>query len=801
MNLSHFCKTIFAFGLLAVFVLPGFVSAQTSIGSKKEPIDVSIQLEKQKKQQPSITKKKKTSLSEKKKNNLEKIQANIAKRLEKIYGKNSLVQSIVGIPASADSAPRIAGWGGKVNQHINLSTGQWETDPDGSSGDELIGLDYCKKWYPGTIGYRSYSTELITTWQNRGNTGGPFPNTVQTYECVQPASVGRTSGGDSGFSTTGVTEASPVRVTLTVDTLTQNPGTTLPNGTMYEGQKAVLEWLTYETASSCTTNINPAYTTNSGIDWNISPVIGTHTYTVTCKNSTGATGSVKGVLTVLPKPTSVQKIASVSVDLKVNGSDGPISVSYLSNLKAEWKSDGAEYCTASGTPAPTADRVKMWTSFTNPTGEIPKTGSINLLSAQSFGFNPADPQYISQVVLVVSCAGSSGTAEDRVVVNISKPVDGLDATPRIAYWPGKTNQHVTANGEWSTDKIYTGASSMLDKGVYCNLKYPGLNAWEPYKMETITTWQSAGNNDGPYTNTVQTYKCIKKVTNTDINTVGEAVLLGTGDKVLDKNWARLCSDGKPHIQVLSPNGGEVYQYDDILNIRWKTCNIPASGKIQQGIGYFDPGEDEQSAGTGVCLNVDSEITHTCLSPQNTGNARLSLKAGEYLSKLARNRGILIEDIHGKNFQYQLCFNAEDGNPLCGAYDVSDTLFTIQKSGTPNVRTVTDQVMAKKQQSAIDANFNPESYDIDLGPNDAIGRGETGENVCLLQELIKAIGFGRGITPSSPCTYGPRTVRAVSKFQKSYNLPRTGVVDIDTLDVMLDLIDETDTLQKKSLLNR
>jgi len=40
--------------------------------------------------------------------------------------------------------------------------------------------------------------------------------------------------------------------------------------------------------------------------------------------------------------------APVTVDLTANGSDGPISVSYKSNVKLEWEAKNASYCQASG---------------------------------------------------------------------------------------------------------------------------------------------------------------------------------------------------------------------------------------------------------------------------------------------------------------------------------------------------------------------------------------------------------------------------------------------------------------------
>jgi hypothetical protein len=95
---------------------------------------------------------------------------------------------------TTDTTPRIAMWYGKVNQHTN-SNGEWVTDPDGVSGagnysqwgSEGYGdrkLEYCKKFYPNTISVGDYKKEMINTWRERGNTGGPHTAEVMTTKCL-----------------------------------------------------------------------------------------------------------------------------------------------------------------------------------------------------------------------------------------------------------------------------------------------------------------------------------------------------------------------------------------------------------------------------------------------------------------------------------------------------------------------------------------------------------------------------------------------------------------------------------------
>jgi len=96
-----------------------------------------------------------------------------------------------------NNLPRVAFWGGKVNQHIE--NGTWVTDPDGKSGSFVDILTYCKKWYPKTLSFREYKMETITGWRDFGNLGGPYTSTQQSYDCVQGvACVPDCSGKECG---------------------------------------------------------------------------------------------------------------------------------------------------------------------------------------------------------------------------------------------------------------------------------------------------------------------------------------------------------------------------------------------------------------------------------------------------------------------------------------------------------------------------------------------------------------------------------------------------------------------------
>src|ERR1035437_1400934 len=68
------------------------------------------------------------------------------------------------VTATSDLTPRISLWSGKVNQHVDIASNTWQSDPDGSSGAGLDKLTYCQKWYPNTTSVTEYQNETINAW-------------------------------------------------------------------------------------------------------------------------------------------------------------------------------------------------------------------------------------------------------------------------------------------------------------------------------------------------------------------------------------------------------------------------------------------------------------------------------------------------------------------------------------------------------------------------------------------------------------------------------------------------------------
>jgi Type IV secretion system pilin/Amyloid A4 N-terminal heparin-binding/IPT/TIG domain len=94
------------------------------------------------------------------------------------------------------NTPRVMFWSSKVNQHFDLTTGSWATDPGGRSGAGIDKLEYCKKFYPDTVAIEPHKTETITTWRSAGNEGS-FTNTLMSYRCIpSKANIGSNILGD-----------------------------------------------------------------------------------------------------------------------------------------------------------------------------------------------------------------------------------------------------------------------------------------------------------------------------------------------------------------------------------------------------------------------------------------------------------------------------------------------------------------------------------------------------------------------------------------------------------------------------
>jgi hypothetical protein len=94
-----------------------------------------------------------------------------------------IVISLLSQRNAKSNSARIMYWDGKVNQHFDIKTKSWATDPDGVSGYDIDKIEYCQKFYPKTASVKQYKIEEINTWQRVGNQG-QYSSAKMSYLCL-----------------------------------------------------------------------------------------------------------------------------------------------------------------------------------------------------------------------------------------------------------------------------------------------------------------------------------------------------------------------------------------------------------------------------------------------------------------------------------------------------------------------------------------------------------------------------------------------------------------------------------------
>lgn len=108
---------------------------------------------------------------------------------------------VASVTYTNDLTPRISYWYGKVNQHVSVSEGMWQTDSDGVSGADLDKLTYCKKFYPNTTSVVEYKNEVINSWHDRGNLNN-YTSTKMSYACVSGSIIDNGCTNSEVYSST-----------------------------------------------------------------------------------------------------------------------------------------------------------------------------------------------------------------------------------------------------------------------------------------------------------------------------------------------------------------------------------------------------------------------------------------------------------------------------------------------------------------------------------------------------------------------------------------------------------------------
>lgn len=414
--------------------------------------------------------------------------------------KSSLGASVVPIISptttpTADLTPRIAYWWGKVNQHVDIATSQWVTDPDGSSGANLDKLAYCKKFYPNTTSVADYQTETISSWMDAGNVNN-YSLAVLTTKCIDTPVVVPTPA----LTTNNIIFTNPVSSTVWY---TDGTGeVNVPGQLGYPisfGGTVAKAGATY---SMQLINTRLGITINFGSGGTLSNTTnnigyGTVYFNPILIKAFANAGDYQ--IKLLFDDSSIPSVYSAQFSIQVPVAPAPIpvitvldptpriaywggKVNQHTDFNGTWQTD------TDGTSGANLDKVTYCQKF------FPGTTSTT--------------PYQSETITTWKRAAGYEQSDYTNTVTTDKCVQGLDTTPRIAYWWGKVNQHTDAQGNWQTDIDGTSGAS-LDKLTYCKKFYPNTTNISDYKTETLVTWKrAAGYEQSNYVNTALTTQCL-----------------------------------------------------------------------------------------------------------------------------------------------------------------------------------------------------------------------------------------------------------------------------------------------------
>ena len=231
---------------------------------------------------------------------------------------------------------------------------------------------------------------------------------------------------------------------------------------------ATLSW-TSTNATSCSASNGWSGTKGTSGSESTGNLTSSKTYTIIC---TGAGGSANDSVTVnVSAPTTPP-----TVDIKANGSDGPITIDYNTAATLSWTSTNATSCSASN----------GWSGGKATSGSE-STG--NLTSSKTY---------------TIICTGAGGSANDSVTVNVrSAPVTCDAINAYVDPNPVATNNSITFT--FTSNRGYTGVGFNPGGGASnCNLTSAvcGGNPKDGYSCwwRWVCTSTNAGNYTGTFTN-------------------------------------------------------------------------------------------------------------------------------------------------------------------------------------------------------------------------------------------------------------------------------------------------------------
>ena len=256
-----------------------------------------------------------------------------------------------------------------------------------------------------------------------------------------------------------------------------------------------------------------------------------------------------------------------TVDIKANGSDGPITAALNSSVTLSWSSTNATSCTASGS----------WSGSKATSG----SESTSPLS------NPNAYTY------TLTCNGAGGSASDSVAVNVFPPAPSVDIKANNSDGPITISYNTSANLSWTS----TNATSCTASG-----------SWSGSKATSGS--QSTGTLSGPNTYTY-TLTCT-----------------GAGGSVNDPVTVNVSGPGTApavDLRANSSNGPITIVYNTTASLSWTSANASSCTASEAWSGSKNSTGGSESTGR---LIGNKTYTLTCTGPGGSASDSVTVNVGK-----------------------------------------------------------------------------------------------------------------------------------------------------------------------------
>ena len=222
-----------------------------------------------------------------------------------------------------------------------------------------------------------------------------------------------------------------INVRIPVPTVTLKANNTDTRITINSGESATLSWTSTNTTSCTASGAWSGSKSASGTE-STGALTSSKTYTLACQNSAGTrvTDSVAvNIRNAVPAPT---------VTLKVNNSDGPVTINYNSEATLSWTTTNAVSCTASGS----------WDGGKSTSGNQ-STGALT-----------------SSKTYTLTCKNSENTeANDSVTINVSREENNDNTNDN-------TSDNTNDNSNNTPDTSDQNNQDQTDNGAIANNNTP-----------------------------------------------------------------------------------------------------------------------------------------------------------------------------------------------------------------------------------------------------------------------------------------------------------------------------------------